>query len=244
MIEFSKQIGEKWDLPQEMADLLCSAYERGDSPYYLVEYNPQVSALLDISLLWEVYDYLSAMEELASKRKRIISAYKKAEKLTPVLEKRINRITDSHELDDLLIVLRPNPRSKGQLASKKGVEPLADLVMAQEEEAVSLEELAAPYIGKDPSLKTADDVIGAVKDLLAERFSYDETVRSMAREFLYDDGFFEVVPKNRKDEKYSKYSGKSIPVKEISNEELLRLFVAEDEKTIKLKLNVQLFRIT
>jgi len=244
MIEFSKQIGEKWALSQEMADLLCSAYERGDSPYYLVEYNPQVSAFLDISVLWEVYNYLSVMEELAAKRKRIAGAYKKAEKLTPALEKRIGHITDSHELDDLLVVLRPNPRSKGQLASKKGIEPLADLVMSQKEEVTSLEELAAPYIGKDPTLKTADDVVQAVKDLLAERFSYDETVRAMAREFLYDDGFFEVVPKNRKDEKYSKYAGKSIPVKEISNEELLRLFIAEDDKAIKLKLNVQLFRIT
>ncbi|MDR2728786.1 MAG: S1 RNA-binding domain-containing protein [Chitinispirillales bacterium] len=227
-----------------MADLLCSSYEKGDSPYYLAEYNTQVSALLNISVLWEVYDYLGAMDKLAAKRRQVLNAYKKAEKLTPALEKRISHITDTHELDDLLIVLRPNPRSKGQLALKKGVEPLADIVMSQKEEAASLEDLAAPYIGKDPSLKTAGDVIGAVKDLLAERFSYDETVRAMAREFLYDDGFFEVSPKNRKDEKYSKYAGKSIPVKEISNEELLRLFIAEDDKAIKLKLNVQLFRIT
>ena len=244
MIEFSKQICEKWALSQEQADLLCTSYEKGDSPYYLAEYNLQISALIDISTLWEVYDYLGAMEELAAKRKRVLNAYKKAEKSTAALEKRINHIVDSNELDDLLIPLRPNPRSKGQLASKKGIEPLADLVMAQTEEVVPLEELAASYIGKDSSLKTTDDVIQAVKDLLAERFSYDETARAMAREFLYDDGFFEVVPKNRKDEKYSKYFGKLIPVKEISNDELLRLFIAEDAKAIKLKLNVQLFRIT
>ncbi|MDR0307184.1 MAG: S1 RNA-binding domain-containing protein [Chitinispirillales bacterium] len=244
MIEFSKQICEKWTLSQELADLLCTSYEKGDSPYYLAEYNLRISSLIDISALWEIYDYLGSMEELVAKRKRLINAYKKAEKLTAALEKRINHITDSHELDDLLIPLRPNPRSKGQLASRKGIEPLADLIFSQQEEVTPVEELSVPYIGKDPSLKTADDVIQAVKDLLAERFSYDETARMMAREFLYDDGFFEIIPKNRKDEKYSKYVGKSIPVKEISNEELLRLFIAEDAKTIKLKLNVQLFRIT
>ncbi|MCL2241540.1 MAG: S1 RNA-binding domain-containing protein [Chitinispirillia bacterium] len=244
MIEYSKQISEKWALAQDMADFLCSAYEKGDSPYFLAEYSLPVSSYLDISALWEVFDHLDALEELAAKRKRVANAYKKIGKLTPALEKRLNKVADTHVLDDILIPLRPNPRSKGQLAAKKGVDDLAGLIAAQTEEAASIEELAAPYVGKDPSLKTVDDVLQAVRDLLAERFAYDDTARAMAREFLHDDGYFEILPKNRKDEKYGKYAGKLIPVNEFTNEDLLKFFAAEDAKHIKLKLNVQLFRIT
>ena len=244
MIDCSKHISEKWDLSHELAALLCTAHEKGDSPYYLAEYDLQVSAHMDISALWEVYDYLDGMEELAAKRKRVANAYKKIGKLTPALEKRIGLVTDPHVLDDILIPLRPNPRSKGQLAAKKGIDALADLIAAQTEEVTPIEELAAAYVGKDPSLKTVDDVVQAVKDLLAERFAYDDMVRTMAREFLHDDGFFEILPKNRKDDKYGKYVDKLIPTGEFTDEELLRLFIAEDAKIIKLKLNVQLFRIT
>jgi len=244
MIEYSKQISEKWALAQSTADFLCTSYEKGDSPYFLAEYDLQVSSSLDIATLWEVYDYLDAMVELEAKRKRVANAYKKIDKLTPALEKRLAMVTDTHVLDDILIPLRPNPRSKGQLAAKKGVDELADLIAAQTEEAKSIEELAAVYVGKDPTLKSADDVVQAVKDLLAERFAYDDTARAMAREFLHDDGFFEIIPKNRKDEKYGKYAGKFIPAGEFTSEDLLKLFAAEDAKTIKLKLSVQLFRVT
>jgi uncharacterized protein len=244
MIEYSKQISEKWALAQNMADLLCASYEKGDSPYFLAEYDLRVSSCLDISTLWDIYDYLNVMSELESKRKRVANAYKKIGKLTPALEKRISLVTDPHVLDDILIPLRPNPRSKGQLAAKKGIDDLADLIAAQTEEVKTIEELAVAYVGKDPSLKSVDDVIQAVKDLLAERFAYDDTARTMAREFLHDDGFFEVIPKNRKDEKYGKYAGKFIPASEFTSEDLLKLFAAEDAKVIKLKLSVQLFRVT
>jgi len=227
-----------------LANLLCAAYEGGDSPCYLAEYNPQVAGATDITALREVYGFLAGMEEIAVKRKRVANAYKKVGKLTPALEKRINAVSDTHVLDDILIPLRPNPKSKGQLAAKKGVDALADLIAAQTEESQPLEKLAEEYIGKDPSLKSAADVVQAAKDLLAERFAYDDTVRTMAREFMRDDGFFEIMPKNRKDERFGAYADKLIPVNEFTNEELLSLFAAEDEKTIKFKLNVQLFRMT
>ncbi|MDR2591394.1 MAG: S1 RNA-binding domain-containing protein [Chitinispirillales bacterium] len=244
MIEYSKQISERWGLPHDLADLLCAAYERGDSPYYLAEYNPYLANATDIAAIREAYAFLADMEEISVKRKRVANAYKKVGKLTPALEKRINIVSDTHVLDDILIPLRPNPKSKGQLAAKKGIDDLADLIAAQTEEKQPIEAMAEAYIGKDPSLKSAADVVQAAKDLLAERFAYDDTVRAMAREFMRDDGFFEIIPKNRKDERFGRYADKLIPVNEFTNEELLTLFAAEDEKTIKFKLNVQLFRMT
>ncbi|MFP4240672.1 MAG: S1 RNA-binding domain-containing protein [Chitinispirillaceae bacterium] len=244
MIEFSKQISEKWAISQALSDLLCSAYEKGDSPYFLAEYDLQFAVSIDVSTIWDVYDYLGKMEELVAKRKRVLNAYKKAEKLTPALEKRISLTTNTYELDDLLIPLRPNPRSKGQMAAKKGVGPLVDRIISQEEEELSVEEMAKEYVGTHTSLKNADDVVQAAKDLMAERFAYDDTARTMARDFMREDGFFEIAPKSKKDETYSRYVGKLVPIDEFSKEELLRLLVAEDNKRIKLKLNVQLFRIT
>ncbi|NLG15934.1 MAG: hypothetical protein GX556_01230 [Fibrobacter sp.] len=220
------------------------AFEKGDSPYYIAEYKPEIAIELSISSLWEIYDFLQGMEELSVKKKRLITALKKADKLTPAVEKRVNLTSSSFDLDDLMISLRPNPRSKGQLALKKGLNSIADLVVKQEEEKIPIEELAAPFIGKDPSLSSVEEVLQGVKDILAERFAYDETVRAMAREFAYDDGFVEVIPKNKKDPAYSSYLNKSIPVQELSKEEILRFCVDEEKKLVRLKLGVQLFRIT
>jgi len=244
MIEFAKQLSEKWNIPASLAEMICVAYSRQDTPFYLVEYVPEIAVELSISAIWEIYDFLHTMEELVSKKKRVLTALKKADKGMAIVERRVNMTTNPFELDDLLLPLRPNPRSKGQLASKKGLDTFAEQILKQDDEQSSLEELAKEYIGKDPSLTSVDDVLQGVKDLLAEKFAYDDTVRSMARDFTYDDGFFEVTPKNRKDPEFASYVGKNIPIHECTKEELLRFMIAEDNKTIRLKLNVQLFRIT
>jgi len=244
MIEFSKQISEKWNLSATLAEQLCIAYDKRDTVYYLNEYLPEVSVELSLPQIWEIYDFLHSMDELSSKKKRVLNALKKADQLNPSLEKRVNLTTNSFELDDLLAPLRPNPRSKGQIAAKKGLEPLADQIVLQKEERTPLEELVAPYIGKDPSLDSFESVIQGIKDIIAERFAYDETVRVMAREFTYDDGYFEVIPKNKKDPEFSSYAGKFIPIQELSKEEILKLMSAEEHKSVRLKIGVQLFRIT
>jgi uncharacterized protein len=244
MIEFAKQVSEKWNLSAPLSELICEAFQKGDTPYYLAEYRPEVAVELPIAVLWEIFDYLKGMEELDSKKKRVLNALKKANQLTSSIENRVNNSADAFDLDDMLLPLRPNPRSRGQLAAKKGLEPLADLIARQEEQSLPIEELAEPYIGKDPSLKTTADVMQGVKDVLAERLAYDETIRSMVRDFAYEDGYFEVIPKNKQDPRFSRYAGKDLLLPELTKEEILTLLAAEEEKTIRCRLGVQLFRIT
>jgi uncharacterized protein len=244
MIAFSKQIAEKWNVSSAISELICNAFEKGDMPFYLSEYSPNIAVEVSSSCLWEIYDFLDAMKELESKKKRVLNALKKAEKLTPSIERRVTLSSNEFELDDLLLPLRPNPRSRGQLAIKKGLEPLADILMRQEEQDAPVDVLAERYVGKDPSLGKASDVITGVKDVLAERFAYDDTVRTLARDFAYEDGVFEVTPKNKQDPNLARFIGKQIPVATLTKEDALLLVSSDLEKTARVKLSVQLFRIT
>jgi uncharacterized protein len=244
MIEFAKQIADKWNISPALSEMICDAFQKGDTPYYFAEYRPEAAVEVSISYLWEMYDFLSSMEELVSKKKRVLNALKKAEKLTPTIERRVNLTSSPFELEDMLLPLRPNPRSRGQLAIKKGLEPLADQIVRQEDHNGSIEELAAAYIGKDPTLTSEAEVIAGIKDVLAERFAYDDTVRAMVREFAYEDGYFEVTPKNKQDPRFASYIGKQLTLTDLTKEELLTLLTAEDDKSVRLKLSVQLFRVT
>jgi uncharacterized protein len=244
MKEYSKYIADKWDVSETLAKELCDCYEKGYSPYYCADYRPTVAAELEIPVVWSIYDFLSSMEELAPKKKRLLNALKKSGKCSDDSERCIIHCTNSFELDDMLLPERINPRSKGQLALKKGIGECADAILRQEEGTVSLEDLVAPYVGKDPSFKTIDDVIVSVKDLIAERFAYDETARTMVREFMLDDGFFDVVPKMKTGDQFARFVGKAVPLKEVSKEDLLMLLSSEDKKIVRVKLTVQLFRIT
>jgi uncharacterized protein len=243
MKEFSKYITDTWNISELCARELCDAYEKGLSPYYCADYRPAVCAELDVWSVWRIYDFLRFASNLSQKKKRLVNALKKSGKLTADLETRITHLSNEFELDDMLLPERLNPRSKGQLAMKKGLGALADAVLSPDAPQDADASITS-FVGKDPSLKTADDVIAGVKDIIAERFAYDETARTMVREFMFDDGLFEVTPKAKTAGEFSKYAGKSVGVNDIAKEELLGLLAAEDKKLIRLKLTVQLFRIT
>jgi protein Tex len=244
MKEYSKYISDTWNISESLAKELCDCCEKGYSPYYCADYRPAVAAELETAGVWSIYDFLRSMAELTPKKKRLLNALKKSNKLTTDLEKRILHCTNSFEIDDMLLPERINPRSKGQLALKKGIGECADALLAQQDSTASLDDMIAPYVGKDPSLTTAGDVIACVKDIIAERFAYDETARTMVREFMYDDGFFDVVPKSKSDARFTRFVGKAVSVKEVSKEDLLMLLSAEDKKLARVKLSVRLFRIT
>jgi uncharacterized protein len=244
MTEFAAIIAEKWNISSSLAADICSHFTKGDTVYYLIDYNPAISAELDASSLNAVYDFLQDSAGLAPKKKRVLNALKKAGALNDIIENRIKLSINGSELDDILLPYRPNPRSRAQVALKKGLGPLADCIAAQEEERKSVEELAQEYVGKAPSLKTVEDVIEGVKDILTERFAYDETVRSMVREFGRQDAFLEVLPRNKKDREFIAYRGKMPSVAEIAPEEYFRLLAAEKKKQIRIKHGIQLFRIT
>jgi uncharacterized protein len=243
MLEFSPYISKKWNIPKSIASKICEHFEKGDSIYYLSDYNPYICVELSISSISDIYNTLKNIQSLEPKKKRVINALKKANTLTNTIEKRINSIIDSIELDDMLLSCRKNPRSKGQKAIKQGLAPFADIFDKQEIEDVSINKLAKEYVGKDPSFKTVEDVLDGVKNILIEGYAHDETVRSMVRDVGFEDGFFEVLPKNKKDRRFISYRGKMVPVTDLTSEEYLTLCEAEEKKQIRFKHGIQLFHI-
>jgi protein Tex len=244
MKEFSSYIARTWKIREPIAHEICEAFEKDATPNYLADYRPDIMVETDAVQLWSIYTFLKDTNELAPQKKRLIHALEKSGKLADDLKRRITMCVNPFELDDLLLPERPNPRSKAQLAIKKGLGTLADRILLQEDEGVPLSDLMAPYIGTDASLKDENAVFSGVQDILAEHFAYDINARTMSREFAFDDGFFEVHPKNKKDPAFARFVNKFVQVQDLSDEDMLMLLSAEEKKTIRLKLNVQLFRIS
>ncbi len=243
MVQFAHHIAEKFRLDGELARQVCAAFSRNDSSFFLSEYVPDIATEVELDRLFEIADFLGEMAALAPKRTRVINALRKAGKLTAAQEERAKLCTNGYELDDMLAAYRLNPRSRGQQALKKGLGDLTDVVQAQEIEKGTLEQRAEKLVGTHSSLKNTNDVLTGVKDILVERFSSDETVRALVREFAGEEGFLEVIPR-KKESRFRKYAGQNLSPADVAGEELLSLLVAEDRKEVRVKLGVQLFHVT
>ena len=67
-------------------------------------------------------------------------------KLTPELQGRIEATRQKTELEDLYLPYKPKRRTKATIARERGLEPLADLIAAQELTTGTPEDAALPFV--------------------------------------------------------------------------------------------------
>ena len=69
---------------------------------------------------------------------------------------------------------QPSPR-------KKGLEPLADAIFAQDRNGKAPEELAKDFLNPDLGVETIEDALSGASDIIAERISDDAELRKSLR---------------------------------------------------------------
>ena len=88
---------------------------------------------LDEVQIGNIKDQLDKLTELKKRKESILSSIEEQGKLTPELKKRIEDSWDSTEIEDLYLPYKPKRITKAEIARKKGLEPLARIVMMQNE---------------------------------------------------------------------------------------------------------------
>ncbi len=241
MVEFATYIEQRWGIPYDIAENICHHYQDNDSKYFLSHYVPFIAAQVDFDTVSEVYRFLDKQKELASLREKTITILKKADIFDEDAEANVKLSITATELEDLSIAHRTSVRTRGNIAIAKGLEPLADIIDAQEA-GEDVSKLAEDYIENDESFTTADDVLGAVTDILAERYGYEEEARIIVREYVEDEGFIELYHK-KKTKKYDAFN-EPVAIHDLTNEQVLFLRDGEEKKDIKIKIGIHLFQIS
>ncbi len=89
------------------------------------------------------------------------------------------------------------------MAVERGLEPLADLIMAREKEDPL--ELALPFVSRERSVEDAPAALAGARDIIAERITQDRDVRSLVRGHYMDKGVFRSRVIKGKEEAGSRY---------------------------------------
>ena len=90
-------------------------------------------------------------------------------------------------VEDLYRPYRPKRKTRASVAKEKGLEPLAELILAQEINGDIMEE-AAKYISEEKEVKTAAEALQGAKDIIAESISDEADYRTYIREITIQEG--------------------------------------------------------
>lgn len=134
---FHTLIARFLQIPEGQVERTIGLLNEGATIPFISRYRKEVTGGLDEVQIGAIKDQLDKLTELSKRKETILATIEEQEKLTPELRKRIEESWDSTEIEDLYLPYKPKRVTKAEIARRKGLEPLAKIVMMQNENNLS-----------------------------------------------------------------------------------------------------------
>jgi protein Tex len=226
----ASEVGCRPQQAQAAADL----FAEGATVPFVARYRKEATGGLEDLHLETLFKRREYFLELAERRDAILASIAEQGKLTPELEAAIRASLAKAELEDLYLPYKPKRRTRSQIAREKGLEPLADALLARASTRDFPEPLAAPFVDAAKGVEDAAAALGGARDILAERLAENAAERAELRRVLAGEGALRVrvLPEKAKDPEaatYRDYFEHDEPGRDIPSHRLLAILRGERE---------------
>jgi protein Tex len=202
---------------------------------FISRYRKEMTGSLDEVQLMHIKEEYERLKELDSRKEAVIKSIEEQEKMTPELRMKIDASVTMSELEDIYLPYRPKRRTRATIAKEKGLEPLAVIIMDQNEIDPALK--AEGFLNDD--VTTVEDALAGASDIIAEWINEDEKARRQLRYLFEKEAvIYSRVVKGKEAEgiKYSDYFDWSEPLKKCPSHRLLAMRRGEDEGFLRLSV--------
>jgi protein Tex len=185
--------------------------EEGATVPFIARYRKERTGELDEVKITEIRDRLEQLETLDKRRESIIGSLEERKLLTEELRAKVEAAASLNTLEDIYLPFKPRKRTRATIAKELGLEPLAELLWAQDP-ATDPEAEAAPFVGnsvevdaKKSSVETVAQVLAGARDILAERINDDANARAQLRSLYLNKGVIKSTLISGKEEEGAKF---------------------------------------
>lgn len=238
-MDINKTLAQEFSLRQEQVDNTVALIDDDKTIPFIARYRKELTGSLDDQILRELYDRLMYLRNLEKRKEEIRTAITDQEKMTPEIENAIAAAVTLVEVEDIYRPFKPKRRTRASIAREKGLEPLAELIIAQSD-GVSPEEAAAEFISEEKEIADVQTAVQGAMDIIAENISDDADIRKKLRAAASEKG--EIISKASDPEAesvYTNYYDYSEPVSKIANHRILALDRGEKEGFLKVSLSLE-----
>jgi len=215
----------------------ASLLDEDNTVPFIARYRKEATGELDETQIRAIQERLEYLRALEARKETVLKSIEEQGKLTPELEKTIRSATQRQEVEDLYLPYRPKRRTRATIARERGLEPLAQMILAQEITRGSLEEHALPFLNDE--VPTVEDAYAGARDIVAETVAEDAEVRRLVREHTLRQGVLASSLANQEADpqgKYRDYYAFEQRLSGIQPHRLLALNRGEREEALKVRL--------
>jgi uncharacterized protein len=156
--------------------------DEGATVPFIARYRKEVTGGLDDTQLRNLAERLIYLRELAARRKSIFESIDGQGKMTDELARKIAQVTTKAELEDLYLPYKPKRRTRAEIAREKGLQPLADAILA--DRTSDPQKLATAYITEE--VLDVKSALEGARDIIAEQISENADLIGRLRNDMKD----------------------------------------------------------
>jgi uncharacterized protein len=219
------------------AESVAALLDEGNTLPFIARYRKEAHGSLDDQILRKMAERLAALRALDKRRDEILSSMESLGVLTDDLAKAVRNAATQSELEDIYRPYRPKRRTRAGIAKEKGLEPLAELLLAQAKDSLPPHELAAVYIDAEKGVNSAEEALAGARDIIAERVSDDAELRRRLRLLFGVKGRLHAAAATGEDTVYRLYYAFDQPLKGLPSYKVLAINRGEAEEVLKVKVS-------
>ncbi|MGN0280450.1 MAG: Tex family protein [Lachnospiraceae bacterium] len=229
---------EKWQV-----EAAVKLIDEGNTIPFISRYRKEATGSLNDEVLRNLYERLTYLRNLEEKKEQVLKSIEEQGQLTEELKAKIVAAETMVVVEDLYRPYRPKRKTRASVAKEKGMEGLAQFILAQET-VEPIEAEAEKYINEEKEVKTAAEALQGAKDIIAEMISDEADYRIYIRNITVEEGKLTSTAKDEKAESvYEMYYQYEEPIKKVAGHRTLALNRGENEKFLVVKIEAPTERI-
>ena len=233
----ANRVAQALDLPEPSVEATLRLLDDGNTVPFIARYRKEATGALDEVQIRDVQAKGKAITELEDRRQTILASIDSQGKLTDALRAKIEAANARPILEDLYLPYRPKRKTRASMARDRGLQPLADRILAQSGDGDPAGE-AAGFLG--PEVADAQAALAGARDIAAEAMAEDAALRATARRRLFEHGRVETRAASKKvaaeASKFEDYFDFESKLSGLPSHRYLALCRGEAEKVLKVSV--------
>jgi len=233
-MEIVKQLTEEFKLRPDHAENVVKLLDEGNTIPFIARYRKEMTGAIDDQVLRQFADRYEYLQNLEKRKGEVAAAITEQGKMTDELTAAIDACATMTEIEDVYRPYKQKKKTRASVAIAKGLQPLADFILAQEGDPWAE---AEKYISEENGVGNAQQAIDGAKDIIAETVSDNAELRKKLRALMENHG--EIQVKLVKDDgkgTYDMYADYAELIPEIKNHRILAINRGEKEECLRVKI--------
>ena len=236
MKKIEEIIAEELNIKQSQAQNTIKLIDEGNTIPFIARYRKEVTGGLSDEVLRTFGERLTYLRNLEKRKEEVENSINEQGKLTDEIKQDLQNATTLAEVEDIYRPYKQKKKTRATVAKAKGLEPLAEIILAQEEKR-DIKEIAGQFVNEEKEVKTAEEAIQGALDIIAEMISDNPEYRKMIKQEIYTKGTIETKA-TKPDERsaYEMYYDYSENVNKMPSHRILAINRGEKEEFLKVKI--------